>query len=74
MDSSPTASQKKAVRLMINEPDGGFRIEEASPVSQSRKRILIKSPSDNNGESSNNNQSVSIDISAKNNKKQSQRS
>lgn len=47
MISSPTGSQKKAVRLMINDPDGSVHIEEASPVSQSRKRILIQSPSSN---------------------------
>ena len=35
---------------MINEPDGGYRIEEASPVSQSRKRILIKNKSLDGGD------------------------
>ena len=51
MDSPRTISQKKAVRLMLNEPDGSVSIEPASPaVSAREKRILIKSPSSNREE------------------------
>ena len=63
---SPTASQKKAVRLMINEPDGGYRIEEASPVSQSRKRILIKNKSlDGGDDTGENNENDSFSTKSK---------